>query len=197
MGRRERQSSGFRDQLSVRQAHGAGAASAIPLPASRCIGCSMECTLYRVHRAPPVQQLAAGLAAADGLYGRLSYAELQPSELANDNFNSARARRAFLPSFEVSSEERGQPTRDCHGRQDKAGFPASGTSFLSFCLHIVFFVLRRSVEMRERRFFRLLFFFNAPRAAARDMLQIGDGRIFTDTGIFTLHHADCISDLAR
>ena len=23
------------------------------------------------------------------------------------------------------------------GRQDKAGFPASGTSFLSFCLHVV------------------------------------------------------------
>jgi hypothetical protein len=31
--------------------------------------------------------------------------------------------------------------------------------------------------MSEQRFFRLSFFFNAPRAVARDMLQIGVGRI--------------------
>jgi hypothetical protein len=51
--------------------------------------------------------------------------------------------------------------------------------------------------MSERRFFRLSFFFNAPRAVARDMLKIGDGRIFASAGISTLHHADCISGLAR
>src|SRR5712691_11611547 len=51
--------------------------------------------------------------------------------------------------------------------------------------------------MSERRFFRLSFFFNAPRAVARDMLKIGDGRIFAGAGVSTLHHADCISGLAR
>jgi hypothetical protein len=51
--------------------------------------------------------------------------------------------------------------------------------------------------MSERRFFRLSFFFNAPRDVARDMLQIGDGRIFAGAGISTLHHPDCISGLAR
>jgi hypothetical protein len=50
--------------------------------------------------------------------------------------------------------------------------------------------------MSERRFFRLSFFFNAPRTVARDRLQIGDGRIFAGAGISTLHHADCISGLA-
>jgi type IV secretory pathway VirD2 relaxase len=51
--------------------------------------------------------------------------------------------------------------------------------------------------MSERRFFRFSFSFNAPRAIARDMLQIGDGRIFAGAGISTLHHADCISGLVR
>jgi hypothetical protein len=51
--------------------------------------------------------------------------------------------------------------------------------------------------MSERRFFRLSFFFNVPRAIARDMLKIGEGRIFAGAGISTLHHADCISGLAR
>jgi hypothetical protein len=35
----------------------------------------------------------------------------------------------------VSTGEQGKTDR---GWQDKAGFPAAGTSFLSFCLHIVF-----------------------------------------------------------
>ena len=56
--------------------------------------------------------------------------------------------------------------------------------------------LRRSIEISERRFFQLSFSFNAPRAVARDMLQIGDGRIFADAGISTLHHADRVSGLA-
>jgi hypothetical protein len=51
--------------------------------------------------------------------------------------------------------------------------------------------------MGERRFCRLSFSFNAPRAVALDMLQIGDRRIFASTGISTLHHADRISGLAR
>src|SRR5271169_5866798 len=38
-------------------------------------------------------------------------------------------------------------TGDRLGRQDKAGFPASGTSFLSVCLHIV---LGRSPTFRSR-----------------------------------------------
>jgi hypothetical protein len=50
--------------------------------------------------------------------------------------------------------------------------------------------------MSERRFFRLSFSFNAPKAVARDMLQIGDGRIFAGAGISTLPYADCISGLA-
>jgi hypothetical protein len=57
--------------------------------------------------------------------------------------------------------------------------------------------LRRSVEFSERRFFQLAFFFNTPGAVARDMLKIGDGRIFAGAGISTPHHADCISALAR
>jgi hypothetical protein len=57
--------------------------------------------------------------------------------------------------------------------------------------------LRRSVEISEWRFFRLSFLFNAPRAVTRDMLQIEDGGIFAGAGISTLHHADCISGLAR
>jgi hypothetical protein len=32
----------------------------------------------------------------------------------------------------------GEQEKTDRGWQDKAGFPASGTSFLSFCLHIVF-----------------------------------------------------------
>jgi hypothetical protein len=51
--------------------------------------------------------------------------------------------------------------------------------------------------MSEPHFFRLSFCFNAPRAVARDMLQIGDGRIFAGAGISTLHYADRISGLAR
>jgi hypothetical protein len=51
--------------------------------------------------------------------------------------------------------------------------------------------------MSERRFFRLSFSFNAPRAGARDMLQIGHGRIFAGAGISTLHYANRISGLAR
>jgi hypothetical protein len=51
--------------------------------------------------------------------------------------------------------------------------------------------------MSARRFFRLSFFFNASTAVARDMLQIGDDRIFAGAGISTRHHADCISGLAR
>jgi hypothetical protein len=61
--------------------------SVIPLPASRRIGCSMGCTLYAV-RTPHVQQVAASLAATRWTVltpaGRMSYAKLQPSELAND-----------------------------------------------------------------------------------------------------------------
>jgi len=56
---------------------------------------------------------------------------------------------------------------------------------------------RRAIEISEQRFFDLSFSFNAPRAVARDMLQIGDGRIFAGAGVSTLHHADCISGLAR
>jgi type IV secretory pathway VirD2 relaxase len=50
--------------------------------------------------------------------------------------------------------------------------------------------------MNERPFSRLSFFFNAQRAAARDVLKIGDSRIFVGARISTLHHADCISALA-
>src|SRR3954469_4204974 len=50
--------------------------------------------------------------------------------------------------------------------------------------------------MNERPFSRLSFFFNAQRAVARDMLKIGDSRIFVGARISTLHHADCISALA-
>jgi hypothetical protein len=58
------------------------------------------------------------------------------------------------------------------GWQDKAGFPAAGTSFLSVCLHIVLCrSLGNSIEISERRFFQLYFSFNAPRAVAHDMLQ--------------------------
>src|ERR1700726_3931371 len=44
-------------------------------------------------------------------------------------------------------------------RQDKAGFPASGTSFLSFCLHIVFtqLVLSRRGEAGALLMFSSLF----------------------------------------
>jgi hypothetical protein len=84
------------------------------------------------------------------------------------------------------------------GRQDKAGFPAAGTSFLSVCLHIV---LCRSLGIPSRlasgAFFQLYFSFNAPRAVAHDMLQIGYRRTFAGAGISTLHHADCISGIAR
>ena len=78
------------------------------------------------------------------------------------------------------------------GRDDRAGFPASGTLFLSFCLPLFWVGHRRSVEISERRFSRLSFSFNAPRAIARDVPRIGDGRIFVGAGISTLRHADCI-----
>jgi hypothetical protein len=51
--------------------------------------------------------------------------------------------------------------------------------------------------MSERRFFRLSFSFNAPRAVAREVLKIGDDRIFAGAGVSTLLYADCISGLAR
>ena len=57
--------------------------------------------------------------------------------------------------------------------------------------------LLQLIEISEQRFFRLSFSFNAPRAVARDRLQIGDRRIFAGAGISTLDHADCISGLAR
>jgi hypothetical protein len=57
--------------------------------------------------------------------------------------------------------------------------------------------LRRSIELGEQRFSRLSFSFNAAGAVARDMLQIGDRRIFAGAAIPTLRHADCISGLAR
>jgi hypothetical protein len=50
--------------------------------------------------------------------------------------------------------------------------------------------------MSKRRFFRLSFFFNAPRAIACDMPKIGDGRIFAGAVISTPHYTDCISGLA-
>jgi hypothetical protein len=55
-------------------------------------------------------------------------------------------RRRFskvVASLRVTTREQGKTDR---GWQDKAGFPASGTSFLSFCLHIV---LGRSPTFRR------------------------------------------------
>ena len=58
----------------------------------------MQHTLYVV-RTPLAQQVAAGFAATKRTVltpvGRMSYAKLQPSKLANDNFGSERVRRAF------------------------------------------------------------------------------------------------------
>ena len=50
-------------------------------------------------------------------------------------------RRRFskvVASPRVTTGEQGKTNRGWRGWQDKAGFPATGTSFLSFCLHIVF-----------------------------------------------------------
>jgi hypothetical protein len=116
-----------------RQAHDAGAASAIPVPASRCIGCSMEGTLYVVSHAP-VQQVAAGLAAIGWtvltLLGRMSYAKLQPPELAIDSFNSERIRCAFSGLFDVCRGVRAanRTWRDKANWRSRAPFCRKGLS---------------------------------------------------------------------
>jgi hypothetical protein len=56
-------------------------------------------------------------------------------------------RKEMLTREKVAEKGSSELTLDARlGRQDKAGFPASGTSFLSFCLHIV---LGRSPTFRR------------------------------------------------
>ena len=47
------------------------------------------------------------------------------------------ARTKYQKDVQDSDAYRYEPQKASHRRQDKAGFPASGTSFLSVCLHIV------------------------------------------------------------
>src|SRR6266849_9206922 len=59
--------------------------------------------------------------------------------------------------------------RTSHRWQDKAGFPVSGTSFLSFCLHIAFARGRLgAVKCGDGCFGYCSFVFNGPRAVARE-----------------------------
>ena len=96
----------------------------------------MQHTLYVV-RTPLAQQVAAGFAASRRTVltpvGRMSYAKLQPSELANDNFDSERVRRAFTRLLRCVGGARAAD----RGLQDKAGAPAAGPLVLIDCLHIV------------------------------------------------------------
>jgi hypothetical protein len=135
MGRMERQSSGFRDQLSVRQAHGAGAASAIPLPASRYISSSTQRTLFAVRTplfrrrpgcSPDGQQRRPTDACLVQNRSRLNWQMIIsiPNEYV-----------VHCPSFQVPSGERGQPIGDGEiKRTGVRGLP----SIAKACLHIGF-----------------------------------------------------------
>jgi hypothetical protein len=82
------------------------------------------------------------------------------------------------------------------GGQDKAGFPASGTSFLSFCLHIV---LGRSPTLRrdeQAALFPIIILFQHSKRRRLLSAEIRDGRIFAGAAVSKLHHADCTSALA-
>jgi hypothetical protein len=84
--------------LPVRQAHGAGAAFVIPFLHRVSSIVPWSARSMRFAR-PRFNRLLAGPAATRWTIltpvGRMSYAKLQPSELANDNFNSERVGRAF------------------------------------------------------------------------------------------------------
>lgn len=74
----------------------------------------MEGTLNEASHVP-VQQVVAGPAATRWTVltpvGRMSYAKLQQSELANDKFNSERVRRAFYCLLGVSGEQGSRPIK--------------------------------------------------------------------------------------
>ena len=79
-----------------------------------------------------------------------------------------------------------QETSD-RGGQDKARFLAAGTSFLSFCLHIVFaqfgFDAARCSDAASDSIF---FVFNAPSAIARNVREPRDRSAYADASISTL-----------
>jgi hypothetical protein len=83
------------------------------------------------------------------------------------------------------------------GLQDKARFLAAGTSFLSFCLHIVLGPFPTFRRDERAALFPIIILFQCSESRRPRRAQIGGGRIFAGAGISTLHHADCITDLAR
>lgn len=73
------------------------------------------------------------------------------------------------------------------GWQDKARFLAAGTSFLSFCLHIVFALLGLdAVRCGDGASDAIFFVFNGPSAIARNVWGAGDRSAYADASISTL-----------
>src|SRR6476620_2660908 len=80
------------------------------------------------------------------------------------------------------------------GRQDKASYLAAGTSFLRFCLHIVFAPLGFDVARCGDGASDTTFFaFNAPSAIARNVRGRRDRTAYADAGISTLLYDRLIS----
>jgi hypothetical protein len=73
------------------------------------------------------------------------------------------------------------------GRQDKAGCPASGTSFLNCCLHIVFARLGLdAARCGDGAADAILFVFKGTSAVARNLRKRRDRTAYADATISTL-----------
>ena len=80
------------------------------------------------------------------------------------------------------------------GWQDKARFLAAGTSFLSFCLHIVFAPLGfDAVRCGDGASDAIFFVFNGPSAIARNVWGRSDRAAYADASVSTLLYDDRIS----
>jgi hypothetical protein len=78
--------------------------------------------------------------------------------------------------------------------QDKARFLAAGTSFLSFCLHIVFVPLGfDAVRCGDGASDAIFFVFNGPSAVTRDVQGRRDRTAYADASISTLLYDNLIS----
>jgi hypothetical protein len=93
--------------------------------------------------------------------------------------------------FGVRQEGAGSISR---GWQDKARFLAAGTSFLSFCLHIVFAPLGfDAVRCSGGASDAIFFVFNGPSAIARNVWGRSGRATYADASVSTLLYDDRIS----
>jgi len=100
---------------------------------------------------------------------------------------SCRNPMCFLGSLRLEDWAQEASDRGGRGGQDKARFLAAGTSFLSFCLHIVFAQFGFDAARRSDAASDSIFFvFNAPSAIARNVREPRDRSAYADASISTL-----------